>query len=364
MRGLKFFGIICLAFLGLGFLIGLIVFLTIPEALAGVVIMLILTALCVWGVVKLAKSLKKSIPAKVEGTNVLSNVAAQRDGVLNHKGLRPNNQFMPNQKQGEKKTSSIFDIFHISAMKKEIEAVKMTDNEFDGSYYTTVVNIGNIPIRIKYESSGEAERNVDVQKIMAHKYGGLYIRGFCHLRNEFRTFALDDRMVSVWSNGKEIQRDKIIYEIIKDSPYLHEHGLIGLNFCFTGTLYSMRRKQAQEKIEELGGSLSGGIGDGTHFLVLGGKKQSGSNKIEDAMEYGVPVISEEKFLEFLEHPEIAQAEKTTERDPRNFTPIVSFSLEGTTFHGSGYKESESEPPKPPEEYRPTAADLAAEALKD
>jgi hypothetical protein len=216
----------------------------------------------------------------------------------------------------------------------------MNDEEFEGSYYETIVDIGSMPIRIKYESSDEDERDVDVQKIMVHKYGDLYIRGFCHLRNEFRTFAVDDRMIAVWRHGKEIPRERLVCEIIKDSPCLNEHGFIGLNFCFTGTLFSMRRKQAQEKIEALGGRVLDGLVDRIHFLVVGGKKQNGSYKIKAAVEYGVTVITEDRFLEFLMHPEIAQEEKTTGRKKKGFPPIASFSVFGITQYGSEYKPPE------------------------
>jgi hypothetical protein len=93
-------------------------------------------------------------------------------------------------------------------------------------------------------------------------------------------------------------------------PVLEQPHTLGAS----GTIRCARNGElAQEKIEALGGDLYNIVDERVHFLVTEDKKESGSAKIETAMEFGVPIIDEEKFLEFLIHPEKAQAEKTTER---------------------------------------------------
>jgi hypothetical protein len=236
----------------------------------------------------------------------------------------------------------------IAEMLKEGEAQRKEQEGRDIYYdYETLADFENV-VSIKYDSppAEPTERTVDVKKIILSSYGELCIGGFCRLRNDERIFRID-RIITAHIGEAEIDIKGVVFEKLKNTPGAIDKiaNFKGLNFCFTGTLLSMRRKQAQEKIEALGGRVLGSLDERSHFLVTGEKKQSGSYKTEAAGEYGVPVITEEKFLEFLAHPEKAQAEKTAERKKKNFTPIASFSLAGITPLGPEYKEPE-EPSKP------------------
>jgi len=72
--------------------------------------------------------------------------------------------------------------------------------------------------------------------------------------------------------------------------------LEGLTFVLTGTLSSMTRDQAKEKIEELGGNVSSAVSRQTDYLVVG--EEPGS-KLEKARELGVKTINEQEFLSLL-----------------------------------------------------------------
>lgn len=73
--------------------------------------------------------------------------------------------------------------------------------------------------------------------------------------------------------------------------------LVGKNFVVTGTLESMGRDEAAEKIRALGGAFQSAVAKDTDYLVAGGKV--GGSKLKKAEQYGTKIINEKEFLELL-----------------------------------------------------------------
>lgn len=73
--------------------------------------------------------------------------------------------------------------------------------------------------------------------------------------------------------------------------------LAGENFVVTGTLESMSRDEAAEKIRALGGTFQTSVGKDTTYLVAGGKV--GESKLAKAKKYGTEVINEKQLLKLL-----------------------------------------------------------------
>ncbi len=71
----------------------------------------------------------------------------------------------------------------------------------------------------------------------------------------------------------------------------------GMNFVLTGTLTSMSRDIAKEKILSLGGKVSGSVSKNTNYVVAG--EEAGS-KLENAKKLGVKILNEEDFLKILQ----------------------------------------------------------------
>src|SRR5262249_26778888 len=65
--------------------------------------------------------------------------------------------------------------------------------------------------------------------------------------------------------------------------------LAGKTFVLTGTLPSMTREEATEKIEALGGHVTGSVSKKTDYLLVGSEPGS---KFDKAKELGVPIIDE------------------------------------------------------------------------
>ncbi len=72
--------------------------------------------------------------------------------------------------------------------------------------------------------------------------------------------------------------------------------LAGLTFVLTGTLPTLKRDEAKEMIEKRGGKCSGSVSKKTSYVVAG--EEAGS-KLTKANELGVPVLTEEQFLQMI-----------------------------------------------------------------
>ena len=70
----------------------------------------------------------------------------------------------------------------------------------------------------------------------------------------------------------------------------------GKTFVLTGALTRFTREEAEEKIELLGGKASGSVSKKTSFVVAG---ENAGSKLRKANELGIPVLTEEEFLEML-----------------------------------------------------------------
>jgi len=79
--------------------------------------------------------------------------------------------------------------------------------------------------------------------------------------------------------------------VMKDLP------LAGKTFVLTGTLQTMSRDEAKEKLENLGAKVAGSVSSKTHYVVVGADAGS---KLAKAEVLGVPVLTEEEFLKLLQ----------------------------------------------------------------
>jgi DNA ligase (NAD+) len=73
--------------------------------------------------------------------------------------------------------------------------------------------------------------------------------------------------------------------------------LSGKTFCFTGTLFSMSRTQAEEAVKAMGGAATGAVTRKTQYLVVGA--DAGESKVTQARRYGTQVLTEEEFAALL-----------------------------------------------------------------
>lgn len=91
--------------------------------------------------------------------------------------------------------------------------------------------------------------------------------------------------------------DKFKSVDVKPRHEAHTGALAGKSFVVTGTLESMSRDEAAERIQALGGKFQTTVARDTTYLVAGGK--TGASKLAKAKQYGTKVLDESAFLELL-----------------------------------------------------------------
>jgi DNA ligase (NAD+) len=73
--------------------------------------------------------------------------------------------------------------------------------------------------------------------------------------------------------------------------------LAGKTFVLTGTLSAMTRNDARERIQSLGGRVTGSVSGNTDYLVAG---EAAGSKLDKAQKLGVTVLTEDTFLQMIE----------------------------------------------------------------
>ncbi len=71
----------------------------------------------------------------------------------------------------------------------------------------------------------------------------------------------------------------------------------GMTFVLTGALTKFTREEATEKIELFGGKTAGSVSKKTTYVVVG---ENAGSKERKARELGIPILSEDQFLEMLQ----------------------------------------------------------------
>lgn len=74
--------------------------------------------------------------------------------------------------------------------------------------------------------------------------------------------------------------------------------LSGRTFVLTGSMQSMSRDEAKDKLERLGAKVAGSVSSKTSYVVVG---EDAGSKLQKAKDLGVAILNEDEFLEFLKN---------------------------------------------------------------
>ncbi len=108
-----------------------------------------------------------------------------------------------------------------------------------------------------------------------------------------------DSIIHFFKNENAMQNLKKIIDAGVNTLSLKDKtgGLFsGKTFVLTGTLPTLSRNEASEKIKDMGGKVSSSVSKKTDFVLAG---EAAGSKLEKAEQLGVEIIDEEKFFEML-----------------------------------------------------------------
>lgn len=119
--------------------------------------------------------------------------------------------------------------------------------------------------------------------------------------------AIDDigevTAASIWQWFNQPQSKEILARLrqagvnFESRQVVSDTRFAGMTFVLTGALTKFTRDEATEKIELFGGKASGSVSKKTTYVVVG---ENAGSKERKARELGIPILSEDEFLEMLQ----------------------------------------------------------------
>jgi DNA ligase (NAD+) len=80
-------------------------------------------------------------------------------------------------------------------------------------------------------------------------------------------------------------------------PTRNQQSLSGQTFVITGTLASLTREEAKQRIKALGGKVTTQVSGSTTHLIVG---ESPGSKLREAQNLDIPILSEQQFIDILQ----------------------------------------------------------------
>lgn len=99
------------------------------------------------------------------------------------------------------------------------------------------------------------------------------------------------------NNVKLLENLNHLGVIPKEGTVIQSNVLNSKTFVLTGTLSTMTRDEASEKIKQLGGKTSSSVSKNTSYVVAG---ESAGSKLTKAQDLNIPILSEEEFIKLIE----------------------------------------------------------------
>jgi DNA ligase (NAD+) len=149
-------------------------------------------------------------------------------------------------------------------------------------------------------------RNVGehLARVLEQAYGGDIHRFRRAERTELEAIPevgpiVAETIVRFWEDPTNVAVMEACLELgvtLKKVSQPQDQPLAGKTFVFTGALEKFTRNEAKALVESLGGRASGSVSRKTDYVVAG---PGAGSKLKKARELGIPVLTEEEFLEMV-----------------------------------------------------------------
>lgn len=143
-------------------------------------------------------------------------------------------------------------------------------------------------------------------KTISKHFNGNYEDFFIAYENDFDWTVLEDFGVVMAQSLNEYLNTNYndvlsltgeLKFVIDANTVVTENPFNGKTLCVTGKLNHFNRDSINEKITSLGAKASSSVSKKTDYLIT--NEQSGSSKYKKAVELGVPIITEDEFLNMI-----------------------------------------------------------------
>ncbi len=176
-------------------------------------------------------------------------------------------------------------------------AEKSVDNLLDSIQKARKISLAKFLVSLSIPGIGE-ETAIDLEK----NFGSIEKVRNAHIEDFQKIEGIGDKLApglveffADKSNSKLI--DRLLKSIeIEKTVQTKNNKLVGKSFVVTGSLVSMSRDEAKEKIRERGGDISESISAKTTYLVVG---ENPGSKLAKAEDLGVAILNEHEFLKLI-----------------------------------------------------------------
>ena len=157
-------------------------------------------------------------------------------------------------------------------------------------YALGILNVGLSNAKLicrHFHSDWESIKNADVEELITiDGIGQVIAESIVH-------YFANEHNQKILSKLEEI----ITFEKMEESS--KEAIFDGVTFVITGAVHHFKnRKEVKAKVEELGGKVTGSVTSKTDYLI-NNDKNSSSSKNKKAKELGIPIITEEQFIDMI-----------------------------------------------------------------
>jgi DNA ligase (NAD+) len=194
-----------------------------------------------------------------------------------------------------KKEILSLDGFAIKSFNKLIEAIE-NSKQIEMASLITAIGIKNIGYgsakKIAKYFSNDVDKFLEATKSYKN-FLGIEDIGETTAKDIYNYFQDEDNL------NLFLELLKIIIIKKEEKKETSKVDLTGKIFCVTGEFVNFKpRKKLEELIESLGGKLTGSVSSKTSYLLTN-DTTSGSRKNQDAVKYGVTVMTEDEFLDMI-----------------------------------------------------------------